>query len=201
MGVKFDLFESPRLDSNAYRPKPHPKVISKGVVNSKNLSERIQKQCTVTPADIAGVLTALSQGMSEALKDGCSVHIDGIGYFSLNISCVEDINEKHVRNSDIILRGVNFSADKELMNQLSVIKFEHDKDISRHSEILTDDEVYAQLKMFFDKNTHITRKEFQDIMHFNQTKATRYIRRLISEFKLKNVGARFQPLYVRGENL
>lgn len=200
MTVRVDIFDSPKTKNSA-TSKPHPKVKRRGIVNNKNLSDKIHKHSTVSPDDIAGILTTLSTEMSEALKNGSTVHIERIGFFSLKVSCANNINVKNVRNSDIILKGVKFQADKEFLKLLSDIKFEHDIDETRHSAKLSDDDINNKLIEYFNENKYINRRSFQEVMNFSQNKATRNINRLLSEGKLENVGSHYQPLYTKGKNL
>lgn len=92
MAIKFDLFENPVKDGIA-APKLHAKVITKDVVTTREIREAIHKKCTVAPADVAAVLTALNDELYEYLSNGYAVHLDGIGYFSLSLKCAPDITE------------------------------------------------------------------------------------------------------------
>ena len=86
MEIEYDLYENPGKEVGD-SPRLHAKVVTKDVITTKNLREYITMKCTATPADVVAVLTALSDELYNALSDGYSVHIDGLGYFSLSLGC------------------------------------------------------------------------------------------------------------------
>lgn len=200
MAVKFDLYESPRTDENS-TPLPHPKVIQRDVINTKNLCEQIHRQSTLTPADVAAVFTSLSSEMADAFKDGYSVHISGIGFFKLILKCNAEANPGNITSNDISIKSIKFTPDKEMMEKLAKIKFERDSDESHHSEKLDDSAIKDKLSKFFRKNAYLRRRDFEKLTGFNQSKAIRYIRTLAEEKVIKNIGTKYQPLYVKGKSL
>lgn len=50
-------------------------------VTTGQVAKRIASRCTVTQADVAAVLSALSEVMGDFMAEGKSVKLDGIGYF------------------------------------------------------------------------------------------------------------------------
>ena len=148
------------------------------------------------PADVAAVITALNDELYEKLSDGYAVHLEGIGYFSLSLKCTPDINPKYITTSDIRVRSIKFTPDKELADRFKEVKFERSTDSSRHSSKMDDEEVKQKLAEFFVGHSFLQRRDFEQLTGFNQSKATRYIRRLVEEGVLKNVGSKFQPVYV-----
>ena len=195
MAVKFDLFENP-VKEGVSSPKLHAKVITKDVITTHEIRESISKKCTVAPADVAAVITALNDELYEKLSNGYAVHLEGIGYFSLSLKCTPDINPKYITASDIRVRSIKFTPDKELADRFKEVKFERSTDSSRHSSKMDDEELKQKLAEFFAGHSFLQRRDFEQLTGFNQSKATRYIRRLVEEGVLKNVGSKFQPVYV-----
>ncbi len=62
-----------------------PEVQRGTTVTTELLTQRIEERCTVTRPDIKAVIDALVNAMQYSLKAGEKVHIDGLGYFYLNI--------------------------------------------------------------------------------------------------------------------
>ena len=62
-----------------------PEVQRGTTVTTEVLAQRIQERCTVTRPDIKAVLDALVNAMQYALQAGERVHIEGLGFFYLNI--------------------------------------------------------------------------------------------------------------------
>ncbi|MBS4812451.1 MAG: HU family DNA-binding protein [Phocaeicola sp.] len=199
MAIKFDLFENP-VKEGVSSPKLHAKVITKDVVTTREIREAIHKKCTASPADVAAVITALNDELYEKLSDGYAVHLEGIGYFSLSLKCAPNINPKYITVPEIYVRSVKFTPDKELASRFKGVKFERSVDSSRHSSKMDAEEIKQKLTEFFTESSFLQRHDFQRLTGFNQSKATRYIRRLVEDGVLKNVGSKFQPVYVKNNN-
>ena len=140
MEIEYDLYENP-VNEGTGSQKLHAKVVTKDVITTKNLRENITRKCTATPADVAAVLTAISDELYDALSDGYSVHIDGLGYFSLSLSCNSEEGSVNMDNADVRVRRIKFVPEKVLMDKFETANLVRVKDSSRHSEKITDEEV------------------------------------------------------------
>lgn len=160
------------------------------------IQEAIHKKCTVAPADVVAVITALNDELYEYLSTGYAVHLDGIGYFSLSLKCVPDINPKYVKDDDVEVRSIKFTPDKDLMDCFQSVYLEREVDDTHHSAKLNEEEVQQKLADFFKTHSFLQRRDFERLTGFNQSKATRVIRELVQKGVLKNAGTEFQPVYV-----
>ncbi len=196
MPIKFDLYKNPEKEGVEV-PKLHAKVITKDVITTRDLRDTINKKCTVAPADVAAVLTALSSEMFEALSNGYSVHLEGLGHFSLSLRCAPDVNPKHVSTSDISVKGIRFLPDKELSEKFKTVEFERLKDASRHSEKMELSEIMEKMDRYFTDNQFIRRQDFEKMTGFNKSKALRTLKALVNDGVLKNVGTKQMPMYIK----
>lgn len=196
MPIKFDLYKNPEKEG-IVAPKLHAKVITKDVMTTKNLRDKINSKCTVSPADVAAVLTALNSEMFEALSDGYSLHLEGIGHFSLSLKCAPDVNPKHVSASDISVKGIRFSPDKELLEKFKTVEFERLKDASRHSENMGMSEILEKLDTYFKENQFMRRLDFEKLTGFTKSKAIRTLKQLVEDGVLKNAGTKQMPMYIK----
>ncbi len=196
MPIKFDLYKNPEKEGVEV-PKLHAKVITKDVITTKDLRDTINKKCTVAPADVAAVLTALSSEMFEALSNGYSVHLEGLGHFSLSLRCAPDVNPKHVSTSDISVKGIRFLPDKELSEKFKTVEFERLKDASRHSEKMELSEIMEKMDRYFTDNQFMRRQDFEKMTGFNKSKALRTLKALVNDGVLKNVGTKQMPMYIK----
>lgn len=196
MAIKFDLYENPDIEGIAV-PKFHARVITKDVITTKNLRESINKKCTVAPADVAAVLTALSQEMCEALSNGYSVHLDGLGHFSLGLKCSSDVNPKHVLSSDISIKNVRFIPEKDFSEKLKLATFERSVERSRHSDRLDDEEIIERVNDYFKQATIMRRPDFEKITGFTKSKSLRVLKQLLKMDVISNIGTDRQPIYVK----
>lgn len=195
MSIKFDLYKNPEKEG-IVAPKLHAKVITKDVMTTKNLRDKINSKCTVSPADVAAVLTALNSEMFEALSDGYSLHLEGIGHFSLSLKCAPDVNPKHVSASDISVKGIRFSPDKEFLEKFKTVEFERLKDASRHSENIGMSEILEKLDTYFKENQFMRRLDFEKLTGFTKSKAIRTLKQLVEDGVLKNAGTKQMPMYI-----
>lgn len=196
MPIKFDLYKNPEKEGVEV-PKLHAKVITKDVITTRDLRDTINKKCTVAPADVAAVLTALSSEMFEALSNGYSVHLEGLGHFSLSLRCAPDVNPKHVSTSDISVKGIRFLPDKELSEKFKTVEFERLKDASRHSEKMELSEIMEKMDRYFTDNQFMRRQDFEKMTGFNKSKALRTLKALVNDGVLKNVGTKQMPMYIK----
>lgn len=195
MEIEYDLYENPGKEVGD-SPRLHAKVVTKNVVTTKNLRENITRKCTATPADVAAVLTAISDELYDALSNGYSVHIDGLGYFSLSLSCNSEIGSGNMDNVDVWVRGIKFVPEKVFVEKFETANLVRVKDESRHSEKITDEEVMKRLETYFAKKQYMQRTDFEELTGFNLSKSSRYIKRLVDDGVLKNIASKFHPVYV-----
>jgi predicted histone-like DNA-binding protein len=64
------------------------RAVISGVMNTKDLAERISNRCTVTYPDILAVISALVTEMGNQLRDSKRVVLDGLGAFKIGIKTV-----------------------------------------------------------------------------------------------------------------
>lgn len=198
MAIKFDLFENP-VKEGVSAPKLHAKVITKDVVTTREIREAIRRKCTVSPADVAAVITALNDELYENLSNGYAVHLEGIGYFSLSLKCAPDINPKYIKDDDVQVRSIKFTPDKDLIDRFQSVYLERKVDEAHHSVKLDEEEVKQKLTEYFKTHSFLQRRDFERLTGFNASKSTRVIRELVKDGVLKNAGTKYQPVYVVGE--
>ena len=137
----------------------------------------------------------LKNEVAQCLLEGKKVHVDGLGFFQVTLSCEEEIrNPKDKRVHRVKLKAIKFKADKELKGELCHMKFQRSK-IRPHSANLSEVEIDMKLTEYFAENQIITRKDFQYLCGMTQITAYRHIKRLMAEKKLQNKGTIYQPIY------
>ena len=68
--------------------------------------------------------------------------------------------------------------------------------LRRHSASRSNDEIDKLLTSYFSNNPVLTRGDFQGLCNFTSTTASRHIKRLKEEKKLKNINSYYNPIYV-----
>lgn len=196
MAILFDWYENPQTSERPGEENTlHPRLRLNGKVSTAQLRARIQKHCTLTETDVVAVLDALSRAMGEELADGKQVHLDGIGFFRPNLVSTEPVTEKTKRkNTKVKLKGIVFRPDQALVDEVGKVKVQRTR-FPFHSSKLTDEEIDALLTEYFATHDFVQRKSFQLLCGMTQSTASRHLRRLCGEGKLKNAGLPKQPVY------
>lgn len=104
-----------KLDKKQYYPQVAPTT----PIGLNDVAEQIEKQSTVSLADIKGVLDALQEVVLEAMADGYSVRLGDLGSFRPTISAVK--SREHVEDvsaDDIKAVRVRFTPAPTLTKRL-----------------------------------------------------------------------------------
>lgn len=134
--------------------------------------------------------------MGDRLREGESVHLDGIGYFQIKLNSKEPITSPKLKANQIKLKAnISFKADAKLKRSVSVVHLERSK-LKRHSTSRSNDEIDRLLTNYFSNNPVLTRSDFQGLCNFTASTAARHIKRLKEEKKLKNINTYYNPIYM-----
>ena len=104
-----------KLDKKQYYPQVAPTT----PIGLNDVAEQIEKQSTVSLADIKGVLDALQEVVLEAMADGYSVRLGDLGSFRPTISAVKSREKQEdVSADDIKAVRVRFRPSAALTQRL-----------------------------------------------------------------------------------
>ena len=97
---------------------------ARGVANIREISDRIQKTCTVTRADVLAVLIALEDVVAECLANGEIVRLGDLGSLQVSLSGrgaekPEKFSENMIDKAKILFRSGN-----TLATMLETLKYE-----------------------------------------------------------------------------
>jgi predicted histone-like DNA-binding protein len=93
-------------------------AVHTGIVDQKQLSYEISNQCTVNPADVIAVLTALSNQMEFHLSEGKVVILDNIGRFKIAFQGTSQPAPELLKKKDIKKFYINFQPTVDLKHWL-----------------------------------------------------------------------------------
>ena len=195
MAIQFELYKTPRPKDETDKGTYHARVVNFQHIDTDYLARQIQTATSLTEGDVKSVLESLSHFMGERLREGESVHLDGIGYFQIKLNSQEPITSPKLKANQIKLKAnISFKADIKLKKSVSVVHLERSK-VKRHSASRTNEEVDKLLTNYFSNNSILTRPDFQGLCNFTATTAARHIRRLKEEKKLQNINTYYNPIY------
>lgn len=195
MAIQFELYKTPHPKDETDKETYHARVVNFQHIDTDYLARQIQTATSLTEGDVKSVLESLSHFMGERLREGESVHLDGIGYFQIKLNSQEPITSPKLKANQIKLKAnISFKADIKLKKSVSVVHLERSK-VKRHSASRTNEEVDKLLTNYFSNNSILTRPDFQGLCNFTATTAARHIRRLKEEKKLQNINTYYNPIY------
>jgi len=172
----------------------HARVVTSGTMETGDIAKVIQETCTLTTGDIKAVLDSLSNLMVREMSSGKRIHLEGLGYFQLVLSCPPVHTSNEIRAESVRVKSVAFRPEIGLKGRFRNVSLERSP-VKRHSNVYSDIEVDGLLTGHFLDNTFITSREFQKLCGFTRSTATRRIKQLIMDGKLRKVGHSRFPLY------
>lgn len=195
MALKYEFYHNPDC-AIAKDRKYHARVVPNGRIANDHLAKEIQKESSLTVADVKAVLIALADKMAEHLSQGRKVYLEGIGYFQVNLHCKEEVRTIHgARSKNVEFKSVSFRADTDLKKSLRKEKIQRSK-IMPHSMPMTEKEIDAKLTEHFAENPILTRRDFELLCLQVKSTACRRLRNLVEAGKLKNISTPRNPVYV-----
>ena len=195
MPIQYEFYRNPN-SQGTNKKRYHARVVPTGRVSTSQLAKEIQKECTLTVADVKSVLIALADKMSEHLGEGRKVYLEGIGYFQVNLQCKEEVRTIHgVRSENIEFKSVSFRADIDLKKNLRERKIRRSRN-KPHSMPMTEKEIDEKLTEHFSNNPILTRRDFQFLCVQVKPTACRILKKLVEDGKLKNISTPHTPVYV-----
>ncbi|MGL1886189.1 MAG: HU family DNA-binding protein [Reichenbachiella sp.] len=104
-------------------PKYFPIVTNRGVVDARELANRISQRTSFSEPDVMGMIESFIQLVPDILQEGKNVKLNDFGIFSLHISGVgqEDPSEVNVHTINKV--KMSFLPSKLIKRQLSTTKF------------------------------------------------------------------------------
>lgn len=197
MTVLFDFYQSPPKEGEEDKLNIHARPVLTRTVTTETLAALIQERSSLTESDILAALASLSRIMADRLRNGERVHLKGIGYFSVSLKCEEIKTRKDMRSDRVSVKSIKFLADKQLKSDVMWVKAKRSK--QGHSKAISNEDVDRFVAEHFEQNQVMVRHDLQQACQMKRGTALNHIHRLLEEKKIKNIGGRQHPIYVRGE--
>ena len=195
MSIEYDFYRNPN-SQGSNKKRYHARVVSSNRISTDELAEEIQKECSLTITDVKAVLIALGDKLAKHLGDGSKVHLDGIGYFQVNLQCKEEVcSTRSVRSDNVEFKSVSYRADNELKKHLKKQKIQRSQ-TKIHSVEMTEEEIDRKLMDYFKTHDALTRSQFEVLCTQVKSTAHRILQKLVKDGKLKNVSTKQHPVYM-----
>ena len=177
-----------RGEGNTDNPALAVSVVGGRTVTAAELAKEIAASCTIKEADVAGVLTALSQRVQSTLLDGNRVELGEIGTLSVTLTCGNKHRADKVNARDVSVRRIAFAPSKELSKAMRSAKIvSAGPSRTKH---LTDEEITTRLTSHFATNDVLYRSEVESLCECSRYRAMQIIDAFIEAGKLRAIGRR-----------
>ena len=195
MPIEYDFYRNPN-SQGTNKKRYHARVVSSNRISTNELAEEIQNECSLTITDVKAVLIALGDKLAKHLGDGSKVHLEGIGYFQVNLQCKEEVRTtRSVRSDNVEFKSVSYRADNELKKHLRNQKIQRSQ-TRIHSREMTEEEIDQKLSDYFKTHDTLTRSQFEVLCTQVKSTAHRILQKLVKDRKLKNVSTKQHPVYM-----
>ena len=196
--ILFDFYTVPNAknkDEMTYCVRP----VVQRTITANDIAMRIEKECTLTRADVKAVIEALSTHIANCLANGERVHLPNLGYFTLKLKSDVKIEPDKTKANHIPYDTTGFIPDKGFNDQLMNMTFRRCS--LKHNKRPTEETVLEKLKEFFDSGkTLFVRTYIEDEFGISRSTAQRIIKDLLTSRKIVNENTKRNPIYVKGPN-
>ena len=193
MAALYDLFRTPQPKGEK-KVRYHARSVVTGKMSTQHLIRTIAQRSAFKESVVTGVLMALEDALRDALAEGNSVQLDGIGAFRISAKSPSVRDRHEIRAESIEFKGVVYKADKKLLKKLSTTKFLRTK-YSQCSDDISDIEIDGLLMEYFKEHDYITTKEMQTLCGLSNATALRRLKERVKEGKLTHPGHLRAPFY------
>ena len=174
-----------------------PRITDSEIVNEQQLAELVASHGTLSRGNVKTALNDLAEVMAGLLKEGKTISIPSLGSFKLSIGTDSEIPpDCDRRMQNIIVRGVNFQPDQELLDAIGKPTFLW-KPTTGVAIAPTLEQIIPQLLTYFNAHDSITRDEFERIFGLKRTTAYMRLKELVKMGVIVAVGNGRERKYLR----
>ena len=179
------------------KPQMFPRITDSEIVNEQQLAALVASHGTLSRGNVKTALNDLAEVMAGLLKEGKTISIPSLGSFKLSIGTDSEIPpDSDRRMQNIIVRGVNFQPDQELLDAIGKPTFLW-KPTTGVAIAPTLEQIIPQLLTYFNAHDSITRDEFERIFGLKRTTAYMRLKELKEMGVIQTVGNGRERKYLR----
>ena len=181
--IKYDIFQSVNVSDKKYA-----RVVDQTAVTSSEMARNIASGSTFKEHEVLPVLEYLYQEMEKALKDGKSVHLKGLGFFSLQIKGEVVTN---ANGSDMLRDGcvsdIRFRPEQQYLDRFEKIELRRYKRKEKGVTVLTDEEILQAAARLTEQENMFTPAQLEGALHLHRNQVYRLLKRLVGEGRLEKL--------------
>lgn len=198
MSIEYDLFANPPRPGET-KPTLHARAINIQTVDTNELARMIEGMSTFTSADIKGAIKAISERLFYCLSNSQSVHLDGIGTFSVTLKCRPVENKKDIRAASIAFKNVEFRADPELKKRFRGARIER-REGTTERKAYNEDIRQKRILWYIKNYGTINQTVAADLNQCTRQKAKKDLEQLIEDNQIQKSWCGRRAFYIRRSN-
>ena len=198
--VKNDLSGQASPSNPVIRVAP----VGQETVDTSQMVREISASCTLTPADVTGVLAALGDYLRKTLLNGNRLQIDNIGTFNISLACSwkdrNGMRHEHTLDDNITsgdkvrVNNIVFTPDPDLKKDIVSKAVCISSGIYPYQQPTVQD-VETKLTEWFGPHFSITRKQAEGLFGCSKRYAQNLLARLVRQGRLSAEGIRNMRYY------
>lgn len=198
MAAQYDFVENPHVNGNSGKTSFHPRIVSKGTIDTETLIHAISESCTLTPADLKAALAALSGQLARYLREGYEVEMEGLGFFSASLKARPVTDKSEIRSVSVSFDKVKFRASTHLKKNIQGTLERHPQGF-RHSSDLSLETCQRLLQIYLEKHTYVTRADYSRLTGRLKNRALKELHQWVEEGWLVMEGSRTHRIFVKAK--
>ena len=157
----------------------------------RRMSESIVQATSLTSGDIHATILSLKEEIARELKNGNSVHLPGIGYFTVALKgeIYEDPRSHKPRLRKAEVRTIKFRPDRELLHEMANIEVKNITDLHDLSSSPTAEEIGEAIEELLAHKEVFTVRDFRSALNISQSTAYRILSKLEADGKIVDIGS------------
>ena len=183
--IEYDCYLNPGSYVEGEEKKYHVRLNKRPIVTVKEISEYLEHACTLTSADIAGVLSGLRDMIVSSLAKGQAVNLADICKIEPVLGVMEGECTGREKGDEVTLKAIRMRAFKVLENDVRKKLYPRARRKGKHSAKLSKDQLYAKMTEFLKDSESITRKDLVENYGLTNYMARKYIMQFVEEGALR----------------
>lgn len=199
MSAEYALFKNPNPNKDDEKTTLHARIVGGTVVDTEHIIEELKEASSFSPGDIKGLLQSLADSLVFHLKQGDEVDLEGIGHFSVSLSCSKKVTSpKEIRADDIHFKSVNFRCSKKISQRLKGMELKRRANTSIDPSYDPETRL-ANIRKYLETHDSIMSSQCMSINACSRYTALKDIETLIQAGVLKKIGRRKTAIYILSE--
>ncbi|MGI6224000.1 MAG: hypothetical protein ACOYJG_10345 [Prevotella sp.] len=167
-------------------------------LSEDEMESYIEASCTLTKADVRGVLTALRQFAIEQLSQGNNFYIPGIGRLSLEVRLDKNANSPNhkLTGKDIFLRGLNFRPEKKFFDEIALDMNFKQSDYTTLSPDYEEERLWAAVSDYLSTHEFLTRPIMRKQFGLSKYNVIKWLTRFIESGRIRKLSINHHYIYM-----